>query len=134
MLHPGGFFGNKHKIDDPKILEQSPVTAFVGRRPCTLTSAWDYTHAKIGTYFFFSCDLDEPRYQSYQPVYQINLDIDPKNFDKSYTSKNISLCSLAVMVSKEDCGSPDLPLHSSIAFNANTREWTYTCDPGMSDI
>ena len=132
MLHPGGFFGNKHKIDDPKILETSGVTASIGQHDCVLTSAWDYTHTKVGTYFFFTCDMEERTSNYISYGYDINLQIDPSKFDKSYTSQNISLCSLAVLLSKDDCGSPDIPLHSSVSINYNTKEWTYTCDEGVN--
>ncbi|CAG2112189.1 unnamed protein product [Medioppia subpectinata] len=129
--HTRGFFGGKHKISDPKILDTTPVTATVGRnKNCVLTSAWDYTHTRYGTYFFFTCDMDEPKYRYVGQDYYINLYIDPKKFEKSYTAKNISLCSLAVMVSKQDdCGTPDIPLHSTVSQNEN-HEWTYACDPG----
>ncbi|XP_054160017.1 uncharacterized protein LOC128958227 [Oppia nitens] len=68
MLHPGGFFGAKRKISDPKILAKSPVTASVERTDCVLTSVWDYTHSKIGTFFFFTCDMKEPKPQTYRCV------------------------------------------------------------------
>ena len=130
MLHPGGFFGNKHKVYDPKILEGSPVTASIGQNDCVLTSAWDYTHAMVGTYFFFTCDMNEKKTE-YSNGWDINLEINPAKFAKTYTTQNISVCSLAVLLSKDDCGSPDIPLHSSVAINYNTKEWIYTCDEGL---
>ena len=133
MLHPGGFFGSKGQITDPTILENSPVTATVGPhvKECLLTSAWDYSHSRFGTYFFFTCDMDEQKYRSVNYAYYVDLSIDPKKFDTSYTAKNVSLCSLAVMSSKNDCGTPDIPLHSTVTNNPNTHEWIFTCDEGL---
>jgi hypothetical protein len=131
MFHPGGFFDKKRKIYDQKLLEKSPITAQVGKKSCLLTSVWDYTYSRIGTFFFFTCDMDEPKYSysSYDMI--INIYIDPKKFPNSYKSKNISLCSLAVMVSKEDCGTPDVPLHSTVVYDSNTHVWTYSCVEGL---
>lgn len=36
-----------------------------------------------------------------------------------------------MMVSKEDCGTSDVPLHSTVAYNSDTHEWTYTCNKGL---
>ena len=134
MLHPGGFFGNKPRIRDPKILDTSPVTAEVGKRQCVLTSAWDYSHSRAGSFFFFTCDMDEPKYRFQTYERYINIYIDPNKFINTYKSKNISLCSLAVMASKEDCGTPDVPLHSFVSYDSNTHEWTYSCDSGIYNL
>jgi len=131
MLHPGGFFGNKRRINDQETLEKSPITAEVGNRKCLLTSVWDYTYSKIGTFFFFTCDIDEPKYRFTKYETNINIYIDPGKFLNNYNPPNMSLCSLAVMVSKEECGTPDIPLHSTVSYDKNAQEWTYSCNEGL---
>ena len=132
MIHPGGFFKEKRLIRSKKILENSPITADIGPKRCELSYALDLVHSKVGTFFFFVCDLEEPKqYYSYYNDRYINLYIDPSKFPDSYKqNKNISLCSLMIFSSQEDCGTPDIPRHSVVSYDKSNQQVTYNCEDG----
>ena len=125
-----GFLGTKGKITDRILLDKIPITAKFDLDQCLLESYWENDNPESGTSLTFVCDLDEPQNDSDYKYSRIDLEIDPAKFGQDKKSRNISFCSLQLFGSDSDCGTPDIPLHSSAIFSPQTRTWNYTCDEG----
>ena len=132
MLHPGGFFDNKKHVIESNVLKLSPLSAKVNGKQCVLTSIWDYNYSKIGTYFHFTCDLDEQESSFIGEFSEIILVIESDKFSKNIITTDLSLCALSVFTSKNECGTPDIPLHGSVIKNPLVATWTYYCDTGLT--
>ena len=128
QIQPGGLYGGYVNQGTKQNYTLKPLIAEVGKTICRTDRIYDYQPHTA--YIFFICDDEQSGggYSFSSGVDEIVFYVHPNQFAPKFEPKNVSLCSLTLFHTSDNCGIPDKPLNSFVRIENQMA--IYSCDEG----